>query len=63
LSTYPAFEAEEYVSKEFLRAELADLRSELRDEIGSLENRLTVRLGAAVGASTSIMLALLALFT
>jgi hypothetical protein len=50
MSTYPAFEAEEYVSKEFLRAELA-----------TLENRVTVRLGTAIAASTSIMLAAVAL--
>lgn len=63
MSTYPAFEAEEYVSKEFLRAELAELRSELRTEMGALENRMTARLGGAIGASTSIMLTAFALFS
>ena len=44
MSEFPASEAEELVTKQFLRAELAEL-----------ENRLTVRLGAALGVSTAIL--------
>jgi hypothetical protein len=51
-----------------LKDEMAELRTELKDEMAglrtgmaSLESRLTVRMGGAIGASTSIMLAALAL--
>jgi hypothetical protein len=44
-----------------LRGEMGELGSGLRGEMAALENRLTVRLGAAIGASTSLMLAALAL--
>ncbi|MFP5578376.1 MAG: hypothetical protein ACLGIZ_09065 [Acidimicrobiia bacterium] len=50
MSEFPASEAEELVTKQFLRAELAEL-----------ENRLTVRLGAALGVSTAILATLISI--
>jgi hypothetical protein len=68
MSEFPASEAEELVTKQFLRAELATLRGEmglmrgeLRSELAELENRLTVRLGAALGVSTAILATLITL--
>jgi hypothetical protein len=69
MSEFPASEAHELVTKDFLRAELAltkgELREELaltrgdlRSEIGVLEIRLTVRLGAAIAASTALLAAI-----
>lgn len=66
MSEFPSIEAHELVTKDFLRAELAitrgdlraemgELRSELRTSMASLETRLTVRLGAAIGASTALL--------
>jgi len=69
MSEFPASEAEELVTRQFLRAELAELRGEmglmrgelqsdvgfLRTELAELETRLTVRLGAALGVSTAIL--------
>jgi len=69
MSEFPAIEANELVTKDFLRAELAvlrgefgDLRGELHREMAVLETRLTTRLGAAIGVSTAF-LAALGLFT
>ena len=50
MSEFPSVEADELVTKQFLRAELAEL-----------ESRLLLRLGAAVGASTAILGVLIAL--
>lgn len=50
MSEFPASEAEELVTKQFVRAELAEL-----------ENRLTVRLGAALGVSTAILATLISI--
>ena len=75
MSEFPASEAEELVTKQFLRAELATLRGEMglmrgesrselalvRTELAELENRLTVRLGAALGVSTAILATLITL--
>lgn len=68
MSEFPASEAEEPVTKQFLRAELAAvrgetalLRGELRSELSELETRLTVRLGAALGVSTAILATLITL--
>lgn len=63
MSEFPSYEADELVTRQFLRAELALTTSDLRADIGALETRLTVRLGAAITASTSILLAAFALFT
>ena len=57
MSEYPSFEADELVTKQFLRAELAGLRTELAE----LENRLTVRLGGAIASSTAVVAALVML--
>lgn len=48
MSEFPSAEADELVTKQFLRAELAELRHELTNE-------LTIRLGGAVGAATAIL--------
>ena len=72
---FPASEADELVTKQFLRAELATLRGEmglmrsefwaelalLRTELAQLENRLIVRLGAALGVTTAILATLITL--
>ena len=50
-SEFPASEAHELVTKDFLRAELAEVTS-----------RLTVRMGSAIAASTAL-LAAVGLFT
>jgi len=64
MSEFPSVEAHELVTKDFLRAELALLREELaltkgelRGELSSLENRLTLRLGSAIAASTALLAA------
>lgn len=66
MSEFPSSEADELVTKQFLRAELATLRGELRTEMGelrtemaALENRLTLRLGAAMGAATAVLATLI----
>jgi hypothetical protein len=46
MSEFPSVEADELVTKQFLRAELADL-----------ESRLTLRLGSAIAASTALLAA------
>jgi hypothetical protein len=66
MSEFPASEAEELVTKQFLRAELALTRGELRGEMASLrtemaalENRLTLRLGGAIAAMTAVLATLI----
>lgn len=62
MSEFPASEADELVTRQFLRAELAELRSEMggiRTEMTALENRMTLRLGAAIGAATAVLGALI----
>jgi hypothetical protein len=51
MSEFPAREADELVTKQFLRAELL-----------SLENRLTLRIGAAMATQTALLLAAVKLF-
>lgn len=46
MSEFPSIEADELVTKQFLRAELAEL-----------EQRLTKRLGAAIAASSALLAA------
>ena len=69
MSEFPSYDGDELVTKQFLRAELAltkgELRAELaevrgglaevRTEMAALENRLTIRLGGAIGAATTIL--------
>ena len=52
MSEFPSIEADELVTKQFLRAELAEL-----------ESRLIVRLGSAIAASTALLLAALGVLT
>lgn len=65
MSEFPAIEADELVTKQFLRAELAELRGDLRGEIADLRaemQRQTIWLGGALAAATGL-LAALGLFT
>jgi hypothetical protein len=48
MSEFPSSEADDLVTKQFLRAELAEL-----------ENRLMLRLGGAIAASTGVVMAVL----
>lgn len=48
MSEFPSAEADELVTKQFLRAELTEL-----------ENRLTLRLGGALAAMTAILATLI----
>ena len=41
LAEFPATENDELVTKQFLRAELAELRSELKGDVAGLRNELT----------------------
>jgi len=58
MSQFPASEADELVTKQFLRAELAVLRG----EIGEAMHQQTIRMAGALGAATAF-LAALGLFT
>lgn len=69
MSEFPAIEADELVTKQFLRAELSELRGDLRGEIADLRaelraemQRQTMWLGGALAAATGL-LATLGLFT
>ena len=55
MTEFPSVEADELVTKQFLRAELAELRGELRGEIGDLRNDLTLRVIAIVGTATAVL--------
>ena len=50
ITQYPSIEADELVTKQFLRAELS-----------SLETRLTLRLGTALAAQTTLLLGAMSL--
>ena len=54
MTAFPQAEGDELVTKDFLRAELAEMRS----EIVALEARLTMRLGAMAAATIASMSAL-----
>jgi hypothetical protein len=43
MSQFPSIEADELVTRQFLRAELAELRLELRGEFCGLESRISER--------------------
>lgn len=51
MSQFPSIEADELVTKQFLRAELAELRAEWRADL----HRQTIWLGSAVAASTALL--------
>lgn len=55
MTEFPSVEADELVTKDFLRAELALTRGELRAEMAELQNRLTVRMSGMFAASTAIL--------
>lgn len=62
MSQFPSIEADELVTKQFLRAELSDLRAELRGEMGALRTDMlerlhqqTVWLGGALTAATALL--------
>jgi hypothetical protein len=64
MAEFPAAEGKELVTKEFLRAELAELRTEVHDEIGSLradtaalKSDLTVRMISAIAVATAVIVA------
>jgi hypothetical protein len=72
MSEFPSVEADELVTKQFLRAELSEglgsLRTEmvegfgsLRTEMARMENRLTLRLGAGLSVMTAVLAALITL--
>jgi hypothetical protein len=52
MSEFPSVEADELVTKQFLRAELAEL-----------ESRLLLRLGSAIAASTALVVATVGLLS
>lgn len=58
MSEFPSVEAHELVTKDFLRAELALFRTELKPEIGELRTELKTELGAASGSLRADMAAL-----
>ena len=62
MSEFPSIEADELVTKQFLRAEMAELRGELHAEMAGLRaewrtdlHRQTIWLGSAVAASTALL--------
>lgn len=61
MSEFPSVEADELVTKQFLRAELAELRGELRIELAQAMHRQTVMLGSGLAAATAFLAALGAL--
>ena len=54
MTEFPSVEADELVTRQFLRAELAELRGEFAD----LRNDLTLRMIAVVGTATAVLGAL-----
>ncbi|HUW01012.1 MAG TPA: hypothetical protein VMW08_01545 [Acidimicrobiales bacterium] len=69
MTEFPSVEADELVTRQFLRAELAELRGELtgefagvrgeiagvRAEMAELRTDLTLRMIAAIGAATAVL--------
>jgi hypothetical protein len=51
MSEFPSVEADELVTKNYLRAELAELRGDIRDEM----HRQTVWLGSALAGATALL--------
>ena len=62
MSEFPASEADELVTRQFLRAEMAELRTELRTEVAELRTEMVERfhqqtlwLGGAIAAWTGLL--------
>ena len=53
MSQFPASEAHELVTKDFLRAEMAEVRTEMAE----VKAALTVRMGSTIAASTALLTA------
>jgi hypothetical protein len=58
MAAFPGVEGDELVTKQFLRAEMAELRTEMAE----MKHQLTLMIGGAVAASTTL-LAAIGLFT
>ncbi len=66
LSQFPAREGEEPITRDYLRAELGDLRGELRGEIAELRgemHQLGSRLAGLIVGVTSLLVAVIAVAT
>jgi hypothetical protein len=67
MAEFPARDGDELVTKDFLRAELAEVRSEfaglrgefadLRADVSSLRSDLMIRLTGVIGVATAIIVA------
>ena len=57
MTEFPSIEADELVTRQFLRAELELTKGELRSELHHLETRLLVRMGAGFAANAAITIA------
>ncbi len=57
MSEFPSVEADELVTKQFLRAELAELRTEFAEAL----HRQTMWLGGAIAGATALLAAIGAL--
>ena len=51
MSEFPSVEAQELVTKDFLHAELALTRGELRTELAELKSTMLIWLGSAIAAA------------
>lgn len=58
MSEFPSVEADELVTKQFLRAELAELRAELRTEFRDLTHRQSITIVGLLLAVTAAVEAL-----
>ena len=57
MSYLPARDVEEPVTKDFLRAELNELRAEMRVDMGHLEGRLVDRINRMIAWTVATMIA------
>ncbi len=57
MSYLPARDVEEPVTKDFLRAELNELRAEMRVDMGHLEGRLVDRINRMIAWNVATMIA------
>lgn len=62
MSEFPSVEADELVTKQFLRAELAVTREELRGEIGSLRDEMIDRMHRQTVTTVGVIVAAAAMF-